>query len=140
MTPLILLPAMAASFAIGIALQQRLGQKRERAFQKRWRSKSHLQELIASRMLLTAIREDRIADALEVLEVSVDTNVFVLWNNFEQVDAFTKDLYLDTLRRVKSYREKWPRTIDVALLSTNDIEIEPLQQSANEAREILARV
>lgn len=91
-------------------------------------------EAIGSKILLTEIREGRISNALESLEISIDSSVVIMGRAINQSDETQREI-LQALRMVKAYRQQYPR--EPKALVHDD---EELRESAKEAQRILESI
>lgn len=64
----------------------------------------HMAALINIREALTRIRESRIEEAINGMEIFLDSTVISLFSNIDECDATTKELLIQELRRLGVYR------------------------------------
>ncbi len=94
-------------------------------------------ELISHRSLLEELRKGPAPEMLEAVEFAVDCDVSALWPKVPRMHPSHRGLVLDTLRRVKQYREKCPRQIFPVPSRSPEI-LQSVQEAADGAREVLA--
>ena len=91
-------------------------------------------EALAARVVLDELRAGRLANALELLERSLDTDVLVIDTLGRQLDAAERERAAGTLQVLRDYRERHPRKSEAEFEGDDDLE---LRRSQQKVREIL---
>jgi hypothetical protein len=96
-----------------------------------------MSDALFAKILLTEIRADRLTNAIETLEFSIDCSV-VEMEHTNHCDAATQQQILQTLRLVKEYRQQYPRKSE-AVIGEGD-ELKQNLKTAQDAKDYLERV
>ena len=93
-------------------------------------------DALASKILLTEIREGRISNAIEVLEFSIDCSVVVMGQATNR-DTARQQQTVQVLQMIKQYRDKYPREVQTNVHDSDSIEE---IETAKRAVEILSKM
>ena len=134
-----ILVLIVASFLAGLFIGKVAARKEEKSNRLRRLAGREIFELVTCRLALQFIREQKMLEAIEFLETSLDDHISSLWIIFRNRVESSERKNIDVaLNRAKAYRQKWPREIGPSfsseLSSSQKIEI------ADQARDSLAKV
>ena len=135
--PLIFLPFI---FWLGFWAGQKRCRKETKATWKRRMIYQPFGEVVHDKAALVEIREGRTKAAVEFMECSMDYAVSLLWHTLREAEATMRDPILKLLRDVKSYRQHWPRQVDLEALAPVEISKAEVQKVADEVTGILAGI
>jgi hypothetical protein len=66
-------------------------------------------EALQAKIVLTELRDGRLTNATELLEMQIDTSVIMIDHSLSKVSGPEREAALGTLRSLKAYREAHPR-------------------------------
>ena len=88
--------------------------------------------------ILKELRGQRIAEAIESLEFTIDSAIVVAWHRLDRVDQSTRQILLDNLSAIRDYRRDFPRKPEAVIVE------KPMLQNVlkvtRQAEEILQKV
>jgi len=118
----------------GIWLGVKIHERIHRAKMKRMRLSMDIFDLTTCHGALEELRQGRISNAIEFCESGLDFCVCRFWHEAQHAHKTVKGDYVSGLKRIKEYRQQWPRQI-----TTNEyLSKKESQEVAEEARKILA--
>ena len=89
-------------------------------------------------IVLTALRDGHLTNALELLEMQIDTSAITINHSLSRLSGPDRVSALSTLRRFKAYREAHPRQRDAVIPDVGKEDAAALNQGAQEASRILS--
>jgi len=119
-----------AGIWLGVIIHERI----HRAKMKRMRLGMDIFALTTCHGILEELRQGRISNAVEFCESGLDFCVCRLWHEAQRAHKTVKGNHVSGLKRIKEYRQQWPRQIP-----TNEhLSKKESQEAAEEASKILA--
>jgi hypothetical protein len=94
-------------------------------------------DALYTKTVLTALRDGQQTNALELLEMQIDTSVIMIDHSLPSLSGPERDEALGTLRLLKAYREAYPRKQEAVLPSADKQDTETLIQGRRDATRIL---
>ncbi|MEI2724701.1 MAG: hypothetical protein V9H26_14515 [Verrucomicrobiota bacterium] len=95
-------------------------------------------DALASKIVLTELRDGRLTNALELLEVQIDTSVIMIDHSLTNLSGPEREAALGTLRSLKAYREAHPRQREAVIRDADKEGAESLIQASQKASRILS--
>ncbi|HEY5041254.1 MAG TPA: hypothetical protein VIK53_04570 [Verrucomicrobiae bacterium] len=94
-------------------------------------------DALYAKTVLTALRDGQQTNALEFLEMQIDTSVILIDHSLTNRSGSDRDGAMSTLRLLKAYREAYPRKQEAVLPSADKQDAETLIQGRRDATRIL---
>jgi len=94
-------------------------------------------EALYAKIVLTALRDGQRTNALELLEMQIDTSIIMIDRSLPGLSASERDEALGTLRVLKAYREAHPRQQEAVIPDVEKQDAESLVQARQKASRIL---
>jgi hypothetical protein len=133
----ILIYCLLATFLLGTWLGVTIHGRNHRAEKRRSRLSMDLYNLTTHHAVLEELRPGRISEAVEFCEHGLDYCVCSIWHQLEHADKIGRDGSLGALKRIKEYRQQWPRQIQMNSNLNEYGSKKEIQEVAERAREIL---
>ena len=95
-------------------------------------------DALYAKTVLTALRDGQRTNALELLEMQIDTSVIMIDHSLPSVSGPERDEALGTLRLLKAYREAHPRQQEAVIQGADKEDAEALKQASQKASQILS--
>jgi len=94
-------------------------------------------DALQAKIVLTELRDGHLTNALELLEMQIDTSVIMIDHSLPSLSASERDEALGTLRLLKAYREAHPRRREAVIQDADKQDTETLVQASQKASRIL---
>jgi hypothetical protein len=94
-------------------------------------------DALEAKIVLTELRDGRLTNATELLEMQIDTSVIMIDHSLSKVSGPEREAALGTLRSLKAYREAHPRQREAVIQDADKQDAEALLQASQEASRIL---
>jgi hypothetical protein len=91
-------------------------------------------DALEAKIVLTELRDGRLTNALELLEMQIDTSVIMIDHSLSK----EREAALGTLRSLKAYREAHPRQREAVIQDADKEDAEAMIQASQEASRILS--
>jgi len=98
----------------------------------------NVDRLLRGRAVLLELREGRLTNAVEALEVGLDADVLRIWQSLREADAGTRSTAMTGLRLVREYRRQFPR--EPARLAESVVEGRSAERLSREVVGVLERL
>ena len=95
-------------------------------------------DALASKIVLTELRGGRLTNALELLEMQIDTSVIMIDHSLTNLSGPDREAALGTLRSLKAYRAAHPRQQEAVIQDAEKQDAETLKQASQKASQILS--
>ena len=95
-------------------------------------------DALCAKDVLTELRDGHSTNALEMLEMQIDSSVIIIDHSLTNLSGWERDSALGTLRVLKTYREAHPRQREAILQGVDKENAAVLIQGAEEASRILS--
>jgi hypothetical protein len=95
-------------------------------------------DALQARIVLTDLREGRTTNALELLEVTIDSSVVMIDHSLTNLSGWERDSAMGTLRVLKAYRAAHPRQREAVIQDLDKADLERLTRATQEAPRILS--
>lgn len=95
-------------------------------------------DALCAKDVLTELRDGHSTNALEMLEMQIDTSVIIIDHSLTNLAGWDRDSALSTLRVLKAYRAEHPRQREAVLQDLDKAELEKLTWAAQESSRILS--
>ena len=95
-------------------------------------------DALQAKVVLTELRDGRLTNALELLEMQIDTSVIMIDYSLSKVSGPEREAALGTLRSLKAYREAHPRQREAVIQDADKEDAEAMIQASQEASRILS--
>jgi len=95
-------------------------------------------DALYAKTVLTELRDGHPTNALELLELQIDTSVNMIDHSLPKLSGWERDNALSTLRLLKTYREKHPRQQEAVIPDAEKQDTETLNQARENASRILS--
>ena len=95
-------------------------------------------DALQAKIVLTELRDGHFTNALELLEMQIDTSVIMIDHSLPSLSASERDEALGTLRVLKAYREAHPRQQEAVIQDADKQDAETLKQASQKASQILS--
>jgi hypothetical protein len=95
-------------------------------------------DALQAKIVLTELRDGHRTNALELLEMQIDTSVIMIDHSLSKVSGPEREAALGTLRVLKAYREAHPRQREAVLQDVDKEDAAELIRAAQEASRILS--
>jgi hypothetical protein len=95
-------------------------------------------DALQAKIVLTELRDGHLTNALELLEMQIDTSVIMIDHSLSRVSGPEREAALGTLRSLKTYREAHPRQRDAVIQDADKEDAAALVQASQEASRILS--
>ena len=95
-------------------------------------------EALQAKIVLTELRDGRLTNATELLEMQIDTSVIMIDHALSKVSGPEREAALGTLRSLKTYREAHPRQREAVIQDADKQDAAALIQASQEASRILS--
>ena len=96
--------------------------------------------LVGDLTVLKELRSNKVSNAVEFLEFSMDCKLSVIGNKLGIVDPSTRELVLRILKQIKDYRKQHPRKAQIDLVRTRDFQDFDIDEITTEAAKVLKNV
>ncbi len=97
-------------------------------------------DALEAKIVLTELRDGRLTNALELLEMQIDTSIIMIDHSLSKVSGQERDAALGTLRSIKAYREAHPRQREAVIRDADMEDSEALIQASRDASSILSNL
>ncbi len=94
-------------------------------------------EALEAKIVLTELRDGHLTNALELLEMQIDTSVILIDHSLPSLSAPERDEALSTLRLLRAYRKAHPRQREAAIQDADKQDRETVAQASQKASRIL---
>lgn len=88
--------------------------------------------------VLTELREGHRTNALELLEMQIDTSVIMIDQSLTNLSGTERDGAMSTLRLLKAYREAYPRKQEAVIPGSDKKDTETMIKARRDASRILS--
>jgi hypothetical protein len=78
---------------------------------KRMRLYYDIYRLVSMHGVLEQLRQGQISHAIEFCEQGLDYGASSIWHQLKNADEFQKEACIASLKRIKNYRQQWPRQV-----------------------------
>jgi hypothetical protein len=95
-------------------------------------------EALQARIVLTELHDGHLTNALELLEMQIDTSVIMIDHSLTNLSGSEREAALGTLRVLKAYREAHPRQQEAVIQGADKEDAEALKQASQKASQILS--
>ena len=95
-------------------------------------------DALCAKDVLTELRDGHSTNALEMLEMQIDSSVIIIDHSLTNLSGWERDSALGTLRVLKAYREAHPRKHEAVFQDVDKENAALLIQGAEEASRILS--
>jgi hypothetical protein len=95
-------------------------------------------DALYAKTVLTALRDGQQTNALELLEMQIDTSVIMIDHSLTNLSGSERESALGTLRIFKAYREAHPRQQEAVLQDADKVDAQALMQASQKASQILS--
>ena len=95
-------------------------------------------DALQAKIVLTQLRDGHLTNALELLEMQIDTSVIMIDHSLTNLSGPEHEQALGTLRSLKAYREAHPRQQEAVIQDADKQDVEALKQASQEASQILS--
>lgn len=95
-------------------------------------------DALEAKIVLTQLREAHLTNALELLEMQIDTSVIMIDHSLTNLSGAEREEALGTLRSLKAYREAHPRQQEAVIQDAEKQDAEALKQASQKASQILS--
>jgi hypothetical protein len=95
-------------------------------------------DALQAKIILTQLRDGHLTNALELLEMQIDTSVIMIDHSLPSLSGPQRDEALGTLRSLKAYREAHPRQQEAVIQDTDKQDAEALKQASQKASQVLS--
>jgi hypothetical protein len=93
---------------------------------------------LQAEIVLTELRDGHLTNALELLEMQIDTSVIMIDHSLPSLSAPERDQALGTLRLLRAYREAHPRQREAVIQDADKADAQALIQASQKASQILS--
>jgi hypothetical protein len=94
-------------------------------------------DALQAKIVLTELRDGHLTNALELLEMQIDTSVIMIDSSLPTLSAQERDEALGTLRLLRAYREAHRRQQEAVIQDADKQDRETLVQASQKASRIL---
>ena len=95
-------------------------------------------DALQARIVLTELRDGRLTNAMELLEMQMDTSIIMIDHSLSNVSGPEREAALGTLRSLKDYREAHPRQREAGIQDADKEDTEAMIQASQKASRILS--
>ena len=95
-------------------------------------------DALEAKIVLTELRDGRLTNALELLEMQIDTSIIMIDHSLPSVSDAERETALGALRSLKAYREAHPRQREAVIEAADKEDAEASVQAGQEASRILS--
>ena len=95
-------------------------------------------DALYAKTILNELRDGRSTNALELLEMTIDTSIIMIDHSLSKVSGPEREAGLGTLRLLKAYREAHPRQREAVLQEADKGDMETMIQASQEVSRILS--
>lgn len=95
-------------------------------------------DALEAKIALTELRDGRSTNALELLEMQIDSSIIMIDHSLSKVSGPEREAALGTLRSLKAYREAHPRQREAAIQDADKKDAEAMIQASQKASRILS--
>lgn len=95
-------------------------------------------DALNAKIVLTELRDGRSTNALELLEMQIDTSIMMIDRSLPNVSGAERESALGTLRSLKAYREAHPRQREAVIQDADKEDVETMIQGSQKASRILS--
>jgi hypothetical protein len=95
-------------------------------------------EGLEAKIVLNELRDGHVTNALELLEMNIDTSVIMIDHSLSKVSGPEREAALGTLRVLKAYREAHPRQREAVLQDADKADEQVISRGAQKASRILS--
>jgi hypothetical protein len=95
-------------------------------------------DALYAKTVLTALRDGQQTNALELLEMQIDTSVIMIDHSLTNLSGPEREQALGTLRSLKAYREAHPRQQEAVIQGADKPDAQTLKQARQKASQILS--
>jgi hypothetical protein len=93
---------------------------------------------LEAKIVLTELRAGRLTNALELLEMQIDTSVMMIDHSLSKFSGPEREAALGTLRSLKAYREAHPRQREAVIQDADKEDAEAIMQASQKTSLILS--
>jgi hypothetical protein len=94
-------------------------------------------DALQAKIVLTQLRDGNLTNALELLEMRIDTSVMIIDHSLPSLSGPQRDEALGTLRLLKAYRDTHPRQQEAVIQDADKEDAAAVIQASQEATRIL---
>ena len=95
-------------------------------------------DALEAKIVLTELREGRSTNALELLEMQIDSSIIMIDDSLSKVSGSERETALGTLRSLKAYRVAHPRQREAVIQDADKEDAEAMKQASQKASLILS--
>ena len=95
-------------------------------------------DAVEAKIVLTELRDGHLTNALELLEMRIDTSVIIISHSVSNISGAERGMALGTLRSLKAYRETHPRQQEAVIQDAEKQDAETIIQASQNASRILS--
>jgi hypothetical protein len=95
-------------------------------------------DALQAKIVLTELRDGRSTNALELLEMQIDTSIIMIDHSLTNVSGAERGAALGTLRSLNAYRETHPRQREAVIQDAGKDDAATMIKASQEASRILS--
>ena len=95
-------------------------------------------DALEAKIVLTELRDGHPTNALELLEMQIDTSVITIDHSLTNLSGSEREAALGTLQSLKAYREAHPRQREAIIQGADKEDVEAMIQASQKASRILS--
>lgn len=95
-------------------------------------------DALEAKIVLTELRDGRLTNALELLEMQIDSSIIIVDHSLSKMSDPERNLALGTLRSLKAYREAHPRQREAVIQDADKEDADEMIQGTEKASRVLS--